>query len=186
MILLLKAMWCLAVCFSKANKKPSQWGEKFALDFPGGSDGKESAYNTGDTSLVPGSGRSPGERNGNPLQYTCLENSMDGGVWWASVHGVTKSWTWLSDTRIQTHTHTHTHAHTQVCFISDDVCSPFKLPASEIKQTFLSTSLGCLLALARWAARPHVPFGNSILVIELISLVLGRLIIFPFFFLFCA
>ena len=110
MILLLKAMWGLAVCFSKANKKPSQWGEKFALDFPGGSDGKESAYNTGDTGLVAGSGRSPGERNGNPLQYTCLENSMDGGVWWGSVHGVTKSWTRLSDTRIQTHTHTHKSA----------------------------------------------------------------------------
>ena len=70
MILLLKAMWGLAVCFSKANKKPSQWGEKFALDFPGGSDGKESAYNTGDTGLVAGSGRSPGE--GMATHYSTL------------------------------------------------------------------------------------------------------------------
>ena len=44
-----------------------------------------------DTSLIPGSGRSPGEGNGNPLQYSCLENLMDGGAWWATVHGVAKS-----------------------------------------------------------------------------------------------
>ena len=47
--------------------------------------------------LIPGSGRSPGEGNGNPLQYSCLENSMDRGTWWATVHGAAKSWTWLSD-----------------------------------------------------------------------------------------
>ena len=58
-----------------------------------GSDGKASAHNAGDPSSIPGSGRSPGEGNGNPLQYSCLENSMDGGTWWATVHGVTKSWT---------------------------------------------------------------------------------------------
>ena len=49
-------------------------------DFPGGSDGKASAYNAGDPGSIPGSGRSPGEGNGNPLQYSCLENSMDGGA----------------------------------------------------------------------------------------------------------
>ena len=65
--------------------------------FPGGSDGKESACNAGDPSLIPGSGRSPGEGNGNPLQYSCLENPMDRGAWWATVHGVTKSWTQLRD-----------------------------------------------------------------------------------------
>ena len=65
--------------------------------FPGGSDIKVSACNAGDPGSVPGSGRSPGEGNGNPLQYSCLENSMDGGAWWATVHGVTKSWTRLSD-----------------------------------------------------------------------------------------
>ena len=62
---------------------------KSSLDFPGGSDGKESAYDAGDLISVPGSGRSPGEGNGNPLQYCCLENPMDGGAWWAAVHGVT-------------------------------------------------------------------------------------------------
>jgi len=62
-------------------------------DFPGGSEGKASAYNAGDPSLIPGSGRSSGEGNGNPLQYSCLENPMDGGACWAIVHGVSKSWT---------------------------------------------------------------------------------------------
>ena len=58
--------------------------------FPGGSGVKESAYNAEDVGLIPGLGRSPGEGNGNPLQYSCLENSMDRGAWWARVHGVTK------------------------------------------------------------------------------------------------
>ncbi|CAM9510333.1 unnamed protein product [Rangifer tarandus platyrhynchus] len=52
-----------------------------ALDFPGGSDGKASAYNVGDLGSIPGLGRSPGEGNGNPLQYSCLENPMDRGAW---------------------------------------------------------------------------------------------------------
>ena len=59
--------------------------------FPGGSDGIESACNTGNLDSIPGLGRSPEERNGNPLQYSCLENPMDGGAWWATVHGVIKS-----------------------------------------------------------------------------------------------
>ena len=53
------------------------------LDFPGGSDGKVSAYNVGDPGFIPGLGRSSGEGNGNLLQYSCLENPMDGGAWWA-------------------------------------------------------------------------------------------------------
>ena len=65
--------------------------------FPGGWDSKESAYNAGNLGSIPGLGRSPGEGNGNPLQYSCLKNSMDRGAWRATVHGVTKSWTWLSD-----------------------------------------------------------------------------------------
>ena len=65
--------------------------------FPSGSDGKESACNTGDLGSIPGLGRSPGERNGRPLQYSCLENSMERGAWWATVHRVTKSRTRLSD-----------------------------------------------------------------------------------------
>ena len=68
-----------------------------SLDFHGGSDSKESACNAGDLGLISGLGRSPREENGNSLQYSCLENSMDKGVWWATVHGVAKSQTRLSD-----------------------------------------------------------------------------------------
>ena len=68
---------------------------KHQLGFPGDSDGKESACNAGDLGSIPGAGRSPGERNGNPLQYSCLENSMDREAWWATVHGVAKSQTRL-------------------------------------------------------------------------------------------
>ena len=64
---------------------------------PGGSEVKASACNAGDLGSIPGLGRSPGKGNGNPLQYSCLENPTDGGAWWATVHGVAKSWTQLSD-----------------------------------------------------------------------------------------
>ena len=67
------------------------------LDFPGSSDGKAFVYNAGNLGSIPGLGRSPGEGNGNPLQYSCLENPMDGGVVQATFHGVTKSRTRLSD-----------------------------------------------------------------------------------------
>ena len=53
--------------------------------------------NAGDPGSIPGSGKSPGEGNGNPLQNSCLENPMDRGAWWAAVHGVAKTWTGLSD-----------------------------------------------------------------------------------------
>ena len=62
-------------------------------DFPCGSDGKASACNAGDPDLVPGLGKSPGEGNGNPLQYSCLENPMNRRACWATVHGVTESQT---------------------------------------------------------------------------------------------
>ena len=61
----------------------------FILGFPGGSDSKESACNAGDPGWIPGSGRSPGEGKGCPLQYSCLENPMDRGAWLVTVHGVT-------------------------------------------------------------------------------------------------
>ena len=59
------------------------------MGFHGGSEVKTSACNVGDLGSIPGSGRSPGEGNGNPLQYSCLENPMDRGAWWATVHGIT-------------------------------------------------------------------------------------------------
>ena len=65
--------------------------------FPGSSEVQASACNVENLGLIPGSGRSPGEGNDNPPQYSCLENPMDGGAWWATVHGVAKSWTRQSD-----------------------------------------------------------------------------------------
>ena len=62
---------------------------------------KASAYNAGDLGLIPGLGRCPGEGNGNPLQYCCLENPMDRGAWWATIHRVTQSWTRLK--QLSTH-----------------------------------------------------------------------------------
>ena len=69
----------------------------YKLELPRWFIGKEPPVNAGDVGWIPGSGRFPGERNGNPLQYSCLENPMDRGAWWATVHGVTKSWTQLSN-----------------------------------------------------------------------------------------
>ena len=66
---------------------------KFGLSESCDSDGKESAFNVGDLGLMPGLGRSPAERHGNPLQYFCLENPMDRGAWWATVQGIAKSQT---------------------------------------------------------------------------------------------
>ena len=63
------------------------------VGFPGGSDSKESACKAGHQGSVPRLGRSPAEGNGNPLQFSCLENPMDRGAWWATVHGVAKSGT---------------------------------------------------------------------------------------------
>ena len=65
--------------------------------FSGGSDGKESVFSEGDPGLIHGSGKSPGEGNGNPLQYPCLEKPMNGGAWQATVHGLPKSQTQLSN-----------------------------------------------------------------------------------------
>ena len=65
----------------------------YIMSFPGGSDSKESACNAGGLGSIPGSGRSPGEGKVYPFQYSCLENPMDRGAWWATVHGVTKSQT---------------------------------------------------------------------------------------------
>ena len=72
--------------------------------FPGGAEVKGSACNVGALGSILGSGRSPGEGNGNPLQYSCLENPMDGGAWWATAYG------WQSDTTEQLHFHFHFEA----------------------------------------------------------------------------
>ena len=71
-----------------------------APEAPGGSDGKESACIVEDMGLISGSGRSPEEGKGNPLQYSCLENPMDGGAWEATIDGVAKNWTRVSNLHI--------------------------------------------------------------------------------------
>ena len=91
--------WAVMRCYQSTKKEEKEaenalkdiTAETFANLFsvPGGSDSKVSACNLGDPGLMPGLGRS-GEGNGNPLQYSCLENSMDRGAWRATVHGVTK------------------------------------------------------------------------------------------------
>ena len=100
-------VWWLRICLFRGfhagnmgsipvprTKIPHALGE---LGFPGGSEVKASAWYSGDLGLIPGSGRSPGKGNGNPLQYSCLENPIEGGAWWATVHGVAKSRTRLND-----------------------------------------------------------------------------------------
>ena len=85
----------------KFNQHFSHWPSKYqhsmSTGFPGGSDGKESACNAGDLSSISRSGRSSGEGSGYPHQYSCLENPLDRGAWWATVYGVTRSQTRLSD-----------------------------------------------------------------------------------------
>ena len=79
----------------QTEKKAELYYLIIQMGFPGGSDGKASACNAGDPGSIPGLGRSPGKGNGNPLQYSCLENPRDGGPWWAAVYGVAQSWTRL-------------------------------------------------------------------------------------------
>ena len=101
------------------------------VDFSSGSDDKESAYNAGNSGLIPGLGRSPGRGNDKPLQYSCLENSVDRGAWRATVHGVAKSRTRLRDL----HTHTHTHTVDLQC------CVTLRCTAQWFKHIFVSMYL---------------------------------------------
>ena len=81
---------CVCVCFQL------RMGTEFEV-FPGDSDGKESAFNAGDLDSISGLGKFPGEGHGNPHKYSCLDNSMDRTAWWATVHGMIKRWTELSN-----------------------------------------------------------------------------------------
>ena len=95
--------WC---CLSSSSCRPGWRNNQWAR-----SEVKASACDAGDLGSVPGLGRSPGGGHGNPLQYSCLENPMDGGAWWATVHGVTTSRTRLSDF---TFTHSKSLGHSGV------------------------------------------------------------------------
>ena len=90
------------------------------MGFPGGSEVKASACNAGDLGSNPGSGRSPGEGSGNPFQYSCLENPMDRGAWWATVYRVAKSRTWLSNFTILLH-------FSSVAQLCPTLCDPMNL-----------------------------------------------------------
>ena len=83
-------------CFGWIEEGKGSWVSNFSKQSILSLSAKEFACQAGDMGLIPESGKSPGEGNGNPLQYSCLGNPMDRGVWWATVHGVTKSRTWLS------------------------------------------------------------------------------------------
>ena len=86
----------------------------YKIGFLHGSVGKEVACNAGDIGLIPGSGRYPGERNGNSLQYSCLENSMDRGAWLATVHGVTRFGLDLVTKPLQPYTYTYIYTYTHI------------------------------------------------------------------------
>ena len=87
------------VCLASAAFSPLEFWHTVPLsvDFPGGSEVKASTCSAGDLGSIPGSGRSPGEENGHPLQYSCLGNSIDREAWYATARGVAKSRAWLSD-----------------------------------------------------------------------------------------
>ena len=128
---------CRTTTLRKGSKRKSQ--PQFALlmgllefkdSFPCGSDSKESDCNAGDRGSIPGSGRSPGEGNSYPLQYSCLENSMNGVAFKATVHGVTKSWM------------TEPLTHTSVCKSTEHHFSaiPYTLFSAVFSNEFLCPS----------------------------------------------
>ena len=104
------------------------------MGFPGGSAGKESACNAGDLGLIPGLRRPPGEGNGNPLQYSCLENPMDRGAWWATVHGVTKSRTRLSNF---TFTYSNLSYYYYLLYLKLSLCFKAHAPSISLHSFFL-------------------------------------------------
>ena len=91
------ATGALIHCWWECKWVQLPWKTVWQLIFEGGSDGEESACTAGDPGLIPGSGRYPGEGNGNPVQNFCLEHSVNRGAWRTTVHRVTKSQTWLID-----------------------------------------------------------------------------------------
>ena len=109
-----------------------------------------SACNTGDLGWIPGSGRSPGKGNGNPLQYSCLENPMDGGAWWATVHGVAKS-----RTPQQLHFHFQFSSVTQSC---PTLCDPMDCSKSGFPDHHHSQSLFKLMSIELVMPSNHLFF----------------------------
>ena len=101
-------------CLQKLQEMKKHFDYWFMLlGSPDGSESKTSACSTGDQGLIPVSGRSPGEENGSPIKYACLENSMDRGAWWATIHGFAKCQTQLDNQ------HFHFHMHLKIAQISE-------------------------------------------------------------------
>ena len=123
----------------------------YLISFPGGSEGKESTCNVGDLGSIPGLGRFPGGGYGSPLQYACLENPMDKGAWGATVHGVAKSQTGLSDEAQhstfdrQYMIHANVSSHSLLFKIKSSIKEKFKWgtkeKSSKEKKDFLVTQL---------------------------------------------
>ena len=153
--------------------------------FPGGADGKQSARNAGDLGSIPGSGRSPGEGNGNPLQYSCLENPMDRGAWWATVHGGAVRPDWVPTTSPPLEPHSlhppshpsrssqgtelsflrsscfplamcFTHGSVNVSMLTSQITTPWSVPTRQ----FLSVCIS-ILALLKPEADRQVSFSGS-------------------------
>ena len=99
-VLTLRELWVRALVGESGIQRARAWPKKDFCSFLGGWDGEESAFNAGDPGSIPGSGRSPGEENGNPLHHSCLKNSMD-EFWRAAVHRATKHRTGLMDQHFQ-------------------------------------------------------------------------------------
>ena len=127
------------------------------MGFPSSSVGKESACNARDPGSTPGLGRSPGEGNGNPLQYSCLEISMDRGAWQTTVHGIAKSQTWLCD-----YVHVHVHAWKEIFMFTGNLVS---YKACHMAQPGKS-SIENLFAQVKW---PDSIFAEEIVVVQSLS-----------------
>ena len=122
------------------------------IGFSGGSVGKESACNAGDLDSIPGSGRSPGEGNGNPLQYSCLENPMDRGTWWAIVHRVPKRHDWTTNTF-------SIFQRSAICFPGACMISTLQINNEAKAETF-QQRMGCGYHTTWWASIEH-PCSSS-------------------------
>ena len=113
--------------------------------FPGGSESKETACNAGDLGLIPGLGRSSGEENGSPLQYSCLKNPIDRGTWWATVHGVAKSWD-TTDQLTLSLSHSPCSLEQHNCFLALPTTQPTSWVYTQPPRPPTSPSLGALSA----------------------------------------
>ena len=134
--------------------------------FPGGSDSKESACSVGDPGLIPELGRSPGEENGYPLQYSCLEKCLDRGAWRAIVHGIAKSQTWLKQKETKSSHYplsSHSYLRTpQVLANTNLFCVFLKLPVLDISYSWNQTCGSSVCDICLWLSIMFLRFVNVV------------------------